>query len=49
MNLNYIHKLLTLTRRERTKDQVATLIKYLRNVKVLKDLLLTEWRDDIES
>ena len=40
-NLKYIQKLFQMPRRERTKNQVATLIKYLRNVKVFKDLLLS--------
>ena len=42
----YIQKLLTMPKRERTKQQVTQLISYLRNVKVFKDLLLEQKPDE---
>lgn len=40
LNINYIYKLLLVPKRERTKNQLATLVKYFKNLKVFKDLLI---------
>jgi len=42
LNLKYIHKLLCLPKRDRTKDQIATLVKYLKTMKIFKDMLVRE-------
>jgi endonuclease III-like uncharacterized protein len=42
LNIKNIHKLLLLTKRERTKAQLATLVKYFKNIKIFKDMLLRE-------
>ena len=42
LNIKNIHKLLLLTKRERTKAQLATLVKYFKSIKIFKDLLQRE-------
>ena len=40
LNMRNISKILSLQKRERTKAQLATLIKYFRNVKIFRDMIL---------
>ena len=41
-NLATVCRYLTIPKRDRTKAQTATLVKYLKQVKVFKDILLRE-------
>ena len=42
LNMSYILSLLKLAKRERTKAQIKTLVRYLKTMKVFRDLLLRD-------